>query len=779
MNRSLKLSMLIALALGSSQAIALDLGQIQVKSALGQPLLAEIPLHPATPAELQNLTVHLASSEEFARAGIVGGRTTIPLHFSVANIAGSKVIRITSSEAVDDPYLDLLLEVSSNAGKSVREFAILLDPPSATAATPAAAVPTRAVAPVRSAQPRSAQAPTAKAHAAATPRAAATVSHGQYGPVERGQTLSSIARSSAQAGVDTQQMMLALKQANPDAFYRDNINALKSGAILRVPTSTEAQAMTVAAAMAEVRRQNSDWRAGVPGKPAVVADTATRASTSSAPSGTAADANDRLALVQAKDSKNAGAPGSSSAGKSDKASATLRQDLLRSQESLASLQQQSTELKTRLKDMADINNKNEHLLSLKDSEIADLQARLAAARKSAGLPAVALKTSMPAAAASAPKPALLGSPMETATASTTAVASPVPAGSSVGTTATPPAASTAAAVSASAPTAAVVTRAPAKPAAKPVIKAAPVPANEQPWYLQTWAWAAAAAAIVLLALLALLGRRRKPASGAKGSSSLAERFGSAAPAEQDLVDGEDVDQDELLDQLAEHPDDIGLHLELVTLYYSRRDIEHFEAAAEAMHAHITDPQQDEWQDVMHMGEDLVPGHPLFDHHAELPVHEETEARREFDIDDYADGSDVPTVVSTMPPLPPGAPKKVSEYNFNFDLTKTAAAESHPPADDATVVAPVAAKTPAPETRAMPAAEKASSWNFDDAESAHPADAQDADEFNDDPIDTKLDLARAYLDMGDADGARAMLGEVMKEGSQMQRDAAKRLLENLH
>ena len=402
MNRSLKLSMLVALALGSSQAIALDLGQIQVKSALGQPLLAEIPLHPANPAELQNLTVQLASSEEFARAGIVGGRTTIPLHFSVANIAGGKVIRITSSQAVDDPYLDLLLEVNSNAGRSVREFAILLDPSSAPTAAPAAAAPTRAPTPARSAQPRATQ-----ARAAPAPKTAATVSNGQYGPVERGQTLSSIARSSAPAGVDIQQMMLALKQANPDAFYRDNINALKSGAVLRVPTSAEAQAMTIAAAMAEVRRQNSDWRAGTPGKPAVVADTATRASASSAPGNTASDAGDRLALVQAKDGNNAGAPGSQAAGKGDKASAGIRQDLLRSQESLASLQQQSTELKTRLKDLADINSKNEHLLSLKDSEIADLQAKLAAARKSGGLPAAAPETApTPSPAASVQKTSL-------------------------------------------------------------------------------------------------------------------------------------------------------------------------------------------------------------------------------------------------------------------------------------------------------------------------------------------------------------------------------------
>jgi len=796
MNRSLKLSMLVALALGTSQAMALDLGQIRVKSALGQPLLAEIPLHPASPAELQNLTVQLASSEEFARAGIVGGRTTIPLHFSVANAAGGKVIRITSSQAVDDPYLDLLLEVNSNAGKSVREFAILLDPANTPTAAPAAV----AAAPVQAAAPpsrpvQSQPAPRQAPPVAATPKAAPTaVSNGQYGPVERGQTLSSIARSTAPSGVDVQQMMLALKQANPEAFYRDNINALKSGAVLRVPTSAEAQAMTIAAAVAEVRRQNSDWRAGTPGKPAVVADTATRASASSAPSNTSSDAGDRLALVPAKDGSGTGAQGSRAASKGDMAAAaSLRQDLLRSQESLASLQQQSTDLKTRLKDLADINSKNEHLLSLKDNEIAELQAKLAAARKSAGLPAAAaVTTAEPTPAASVAKAVVTTAQaehLETASASTAAGAGSAPvAASSTAAATTPVAAASSPATVSSAPAAAAVKPAPVKPVAKPATTKPGSAASvvEQPWYMQTWAWGVGGAAIVLLILLAMLGRRR-PAVAAlsKTAPSLADRFSSTPPADHDLVGSDDVDQEELLDQLAEHPDDIYLHLELVTLYYSRRDVEHFEAAAEAMHAHITDPQQDEWQDVVHMGEDLVPGHPLFDHHPELPVHEDAEARREFDIDDYANESDAPTVALSMPPLPPGAPKKVSEYNFNFDLTKPVVAESatdHLVApDDAIVAAPLMADTHVSDAHAATTAESASSWHFGEADSAHQASdpGHDLGEFNDDPIDTKLDLARAYLDMGDADGARAMLGEVMKEGSQMQRDVAKRLLDSLH
>ena len=78
-------------------------------------------------------------------------------------------------------------------------------------------------------------------------------------------------------------------------------------------------------------------------------------------------------------------------------------------------------------------------------------------------------------------------------------------------------------------------------------------------------------------------------------------------------------------------------------------------------------------------------------------------------------------------------------------------------------------------------EAASDWDFNATENTSSLVDHNGnpDEFNDDPIDTKLDLARAYLDMGDADGARSMLGEVMKEGSQMQQDTARRLLENLH
>src|SRR6185312_8348842 len=731
MNRLFKLPLLIALTLCSTQLLAVDFGQVRVLSNLGQPLLAEIPLRGASPAELENLTASLASPGEYERAGIVGGRTSVPLSFSVvAGHGGGHVIRISSSVPVDDPYLDLLVDVNTAAGKSLHEFAILLDPPSANAAPIARAqepapAPTAAAAP---ATPRAAPAaqPAATTTAAApapASKASGAVVKGMYGPVERGQTLSGIAQQTLPAGVDINQMLLALKQANPDAFYRDNINTLKAGAVLRVPSAADAEAMTVVAAIAEVRRQNGEWSSGDVGAPAAVANAATRSSSSGTTAASAANSGDRLALLAAKDTGKSSA-GGNAAGES---AAEVRRNLLQAQESLASERQQVADLQAHVKQLDDVNRKSERLLSLKDNEIAELQAKLEAARK-AGF------------------------------------ASSAPASTNT-------AASTAAAALATAQSAARALPAEAPVAAKPA-------APERPWYMQTWAWIAGIGVVVLLILGGLLGRQRKrPVSpAAKTAPSLADSFGADAAGEP-LAD--DVDHGELLDQLAEHPDDLGLHLQLVTLYYSRRDVEHFEAAAEAMYAHITDPQQDEWQDVVHMGEDLVPEHPLFSHQVQPPSMPAHAALGDFNIDDYADAqADAdPTVVA--PAM--GAPE--------FDEAPTGYPAADVPLEFGDTDAPTGLHAVSDRLDVSPdgpvvgtAATADTDIPLDTVETASAPEIDGVDdqlgEFNDDPIDTKLDLARAYLDMGDEEGARAMLDEVLKEGSQMQKDVATGLLGDL-
>ncbi|MEO8747889.1 MAG: FimV/HubP family polar landmark protein [Rhodanobacter sp.] len=790
MNRLLKLPLVIALALGSTQLLAVDFGQVRVMSNLGQPLQAEIPLRGVTAAELQNLTAQLASGEEYERAGITGGRTKVPLSFSVVTgPGGQRVIRITSTTPVDDPYLDLLLDVNTSSGKSVHEFAILLDPPGTpepaiatgparpTVRSPAstgAVAPKAAPAEALASKPvpgKSAQAPLPSAVATKKPAPAAV--KGMYGPVERGQTLSGIAQLTTPAGVDINQMLLAIKQANPDAFYRDNINTLKAGAVLRVPGAADAQAMTVAAAMAEVRRQNSDWHAGSVGTPTTVADTATRRSASSAPTTAATKPGDRLALLAAQDTgKSAGGgPASIAGGHAGESATELRKSLARAQENLASEKQQVADLNSHLQELNDVNGKSERLLSMKDNEIAELQAKLAAARK-AGLAAPASSTTSKAAPAAA---AAVATAKSAAGPTPTGAAMGPAVGGSAGNQTVSSAAS--AAVAASAPVAMAAAATSARPIAKSTPSPVAVPKSAifaQPWYMQPWAWLAGAGAIVLLILLALLGRRRaRPVPvRVKSAPSLADSFAAASPAAG--LSADDVDQAELLDRLAEHPDDLGLHLQLVTLYYSRRDVERFEAAAEAMYAHVADPQQDEWQDVVHMGEDLVPEHPLFTHQVQPSVQGVNAPLEEFNIDEYAAG-ETPTLsgpdIATSTSLPVDYPH-VDDTRVDFSATAPsgfqAVSDQLDVVPDAytSMVAAVPGQTapvPAVETGLGPAAERT-----DD----------ELGEFNDDPIDTKLDLARAYLDMGDDEGARAMLDEVLKEGSQMQKDVAASLLRGL-
>ncbi|WP_284333179.1 type IV pilus assembly protein FimV, partial [Dyella flagellata] len=407
MNRSLKLSILLALALGSGQAAAVELGQAHVKSALGQPLLVDIPVTQASQAELQSLSAQLASNDAFAKAG--GQRPSVPLQFNIVDENGHKVIRVTSSSSVDDPYLDLLVEVNSSTGSSVREFAILLDPPTRMTQAATSSAPARHRAPASSASAPAGTTSAPAPHRAAPTRTTATeAKSGQFGPVEKGATLSHIAAEVVPSGVNVDQMMLALKSANPNAFYRDNINALKAGVILRVPSRDDALATAAATAEATVHQQNDDWRNGT-STPVAVAAGGTRENTTVAP--TANSKADRLALTPP------GSEGQAAGGTNGKggANAAVRQQLQRSQETLASLQQQSSELKSRLKDLEDLNTKNQRLLALKDNQIADLQKQLADARKEASKPAapvapapapvVASKPAAPAAPVSTPQPA--------------------------------------------------------------------------------------------------------------------------------------------------------------------------------------------------------------------------------------------------------------------------------------------------------------------------------------------------------------------------------------
>ncbi|NID14166.1 FimV/HubP family polar landmark protein [Luteibacter yeojuensis] len=789
MNRTLKLSIMLALATWGSQALAQNLGPVQLRSTMDQPLVAEIPLTGVS-GNLDNVHVALASEEAFSRAGLNRAGLPVPLSFAVAkNAAGQPVIRVTSSAPVRDTYLDFLVEVASGGNKVVREVTMLLDPPG-TPLNAAAAASNPAPRPSRTSDVPArvpSEAASKSSRREATPRPASTAAGGTYGPVQRGQTLSSIARDHA-GGADMNQMLVALQKANPDAFYRDNMNALKTGAILRIPSADEVQAQSTAEALAEVRRQNESWRAGTARSPSVVADAAsTRAGQGEAKP--AKSAKDRLAIVPAKEGGDAASTrAGSKGGTGDAQVAGLRQELANSQESVASLKQQGAELKSRIGELEEINSKNQRLLSLKDSEIAELQRKLAEAQKGGGTSAAGTPAAASAPVAAAPAKAATSAPAATPTPAAAATVAITPLKEPAA-AAAPPAATPAA----------------KPPVRKPVVAPAPV-VEETPWFMQPWAWGGGAVVVLLLLVAAVFGRKKPKAASAVAGGSLADRFGEEPNFELghhgDMMD---QDQREILDALAEHPDDIGLHLELVSLYYGRRDVEHFEAAAEAMFAHVADPDQPEWREVLMMGEDLAPTHPLFggtpvdeiedpydDAYGAAQPHAEAPALEEFDLGNYVTSPD-----EEMRPQTP-APQKHSEYHFNFDLTpvQRAEADRRPHAPD--VFDADAPESPYSEVaESVAVSEDRSTWSFDeehDAATTSPTELPRFDEpsfpdeepipdhnpesFSDDPVDTKLDLARAYLDMGDAEGARLMLDEVMAEGSQMQKDTARRILDDI-
>lgn len=868
MKRPLILPLAIALALGGTHALALGLGPVHVKSKLNQPLDAEIPVIQGSAGEAEGLLVNLAAAEDFDRVGINRARLTVPLEFSLVKGAnGSMVIKVTSKEAVRDSYLDFLVEANWPKGRLLREYTVLLDPPLMAPASHAAA--TAAVAATPRTQTLTTRETThAKTQAAApapapehvpaktAPVAPPTkVAAGQYGPVAAGETLSGIAREAMPGtGANLDQMMLALLKNNPAAFYKSNINALKRGAILRVPSADEIKAAGSASeAAAQVRAQIEDWR-GNRASPTLVAENAAKAAPTpvekaakpAAATATAKTPGERLELVPPKAGKGslamADRPGSGAGNAA--ATAELKAELARAKESLTTRDQETGELKSRVKELEDLKNKNDRLIGLKNSEIADLQQRLKQIQdKAAATPAAPAKapnapaSTAPVAATATPTqaPAKPGGvakldkadiwgdagttspksiPPEPTKAPPVAATTESKPGSPVAGTSAAPAIATANAPAAAKPTSPATTPAvassgatttplaptpattplpPASTVKKPVLPhAQPQPASAEAWYDAAWVKPAALGAGVLLLLAGLLGMRKRkavPVAGARGS--IADAFG-ASPLEGNGGGFASAEAEEA--QLHEHlqldPSNLGLHLELLSLYYAERDVAKFEDAAADMHAQVTDPHEPEWLEAQAMGQELVPNNPLFAgaaHYdaadaASATAHAVTApsaALRHADVDDAA--SDLRAAAAAPARAPahhdhdadthfgiehpaapfatPGMPTEEAREGDSFNFDDLPPLQLHP------------AATPATAAHVVP--------DLDDP-GTHVSATLDDDFFaSEDAVGTKLDLARAYMDMGDPDGARSMLEEVLAEGNETQKAEANRLMADIH
>ncbi len=233
---------------------ALGLGDAQTRSALNQPLAIEIPLLAAADGEVAGLDVALASPATFDRYGLQPPVGLGELKFQVIQAAGGGTIRITSTQPVVEPFVTLLIEVRWPQGRLLREYTVLLDPPAFAAG--AVQQPVQA--------PQAAAAPAAAIDRSAPdvppPLAPAATGEQTHTVVSR-ETLWGIAsRYRPDAAADMNQIMMAIYRANPDAFA-GNINRLRAGAVLRIP-SGDALRTGAANAGAEVQRQNEAWLRG-------------------------------------------------------------------------------------------------------------------------------------------------------------------------------------------------------------------------------------------------------------------------------------------------------------------------------------------------------------------------------------------------------------------------------------------------------------------------------------------------------------------------------------
>ena len=214
-------------------------------STLGDPLNAEIELVSVTKEELATISARLSGAEAYQAANLQYNAALVGARVSVERRpSGQPYIKITSSRPVNEPFIDVLVEMTRHPGVwcastpcwSIRRAP--RPPPAAATPAPAAAAP----APAPAAPPVAAAAPSIEA-GPPLPAPAPMAGAREYGPVKRGETLSMIAKSVMPEGVTLEQMLVGLFRSNPDAFINKNLNLVKTGRILRVPDKDDIAAI--------------------------------------------------------------------------------------------------------------------------------------------------------------------------------------------------------------------------------------------------------------------------------------------------------------------------------------------------------------------------------------------------------------------------------------------------------------------------------------------------------------------------------------------------------
>lgn len=247
-------------ALASSHGWTLGLGDLTLNSYLNEPLSAQVQLLEAEALDENDVHVGLASESEFARLGVNRDFYLTKIVFEIQAGEDGKTVLMSTDTPLREPYLDFIIEARWPDGRLLREYTVLVDlpPRPQPVAEPASATPSQQ-ATAGNAEGAGGETKTREYDRAVADRPAPG---GRY-LVTNTDTLWRIASDAAAPGVSVEQTMLEIVAANPAAFQGGNINGLKSGYVLQLPGEGDVQ-LALSDALEEVSLQNQEWAEGGP-----------------------------------------------------------------------------------------------------------------------------------------------------------------------------------------------------------------------------------------------------------------------------------------------------------------------------------------------------------------------------------------------------------------------------------------------------------------------------------------------------------------------------------
>ena len=745
----------------SYRLYALGLGEIEMHSALNQPMSADISLISATGVDLSGVKITLASRAAHERLGLSRAKILGDFSFAIAEDSrGRPLIHISSTELVQEPYLEFLLEMVWQNGQMIREYTVLVDPPVTMQARPA--VPVAPVArtpqpppviaePIRQARPAPAPRSVRPAYVPA-PVEKQAVQH--YGPVRRDETLWSLAknlRPSADIGIE--QMMIALQRANPDAFADNNINNLHAGVTLKVPDRDTILALSNRQARAEARQQYREWNDKRNAAKAVAQQPVTEmpAREEQMPveevempvlEGEAVvETEAQLKLTPPEGEMVAGSASGSEAGDTDSEASgegDIRQQLVLASEEVEAGRAESEELQSRVQELEDQVQNMQRLLELKSEELAGIQNepgdQVAEAVVSEEMPAGEEQQSAEEADVEAELAAAEDSPVtEPRSIVDRLMDNPVLAGLGV------------------------------------------LIAMLLGGFL--WGSMRKHRSQGLFDDEMTLDKHLTNAGGDVSSStglSISDpgEFDEGSPDEMESHASDDVNdpvteadvylaygriqqaEDVLQTALQDDPENVAIRSKLLRVYHAAGNAAAFNSAAGEFRELVAD-DDGQWQRIAALGNELSPGNELYRPETEAPAEQDNVVEFDMDLSEPGDASPQAGEIAE-------ADAAVQELDMAMG-TETV--------DDAVQELDMATETV--ETEILPESIEFTLDDEDEYENEAEGLLASADE-----VATKLDLARAYLDMEDPDGARSILQEVIDEGDEEQKNEAQSLISKI-